>query len=152
MKIEFYKTKDPYGEFSNFSHHPIVVNGKAWPTTEHYFQAQKFAGTEHEEAVRLTAGPRAAAEMGRDRNLPLRADWELVKESIMKDALMAKVDQYPKIKELLLSTEDAEIVEHSPKDTYWADGGDGSGKNRLGVIWMEIRKELQDEKENTKTD
>ena len=55
MKIEFYKTKDPYGEFSNFSHHPIVVNGKAWPTTEHYFQAQKFAGTEHEEDVRLTS-------------------------------------------------------------------------------------------------
>ena len=152
MKIEFYKTKDPYGEFSNFSHHPIVVNGKAWPTTEHYFQAQKFAGTEHEEAVRLTAGPRAAAEMGRDKNLPLRTDWELVKESIMKDALIAKIEQYPKIKDLLLSTGDAEIVEHSVNDRYWADGGDGSGKNRLGVIWMEIREELQDEKKNSKTD
>lgn len=149
MKIEFYKTKDAYGEFSNFSSHPIIINGKAYITTETYFQAQKFAGTEHEENVRLTAGPRAAAEMGRDRNLPLRADWELVKESIMKDALMAKVKQYPKIKELLLSTGDAEIVEHSVNDRYWADGSDGSGKNRLGVIWMEIRKELQDEKDGT---
>ena len=81
--------------------------------------------------------------MGRDRNLPLRDDWELVKESIMKDALIAKIEQYPKIKELLLSTNDAEIVEHSVNDRYWADAGDGSGKNRLGVIWMEIREELK---------
>ena len=150
--IKFYKTAEPFGAFSNFSHHPIILKGKAWPTTEHYFQAQKFAGTEHEENVRLTAGPRAAAAMGRDRNLPLRTDWEQVKESVMKEALLAKIAQYPKIKELLLSTDDAEIVEHTENDGYWADGGDGSGKNRLGVIWMEIRKELQDEKKNSKTD
>lgn len=143
MKIEFYKTADPYGSFSNFSHHPIILKNKAWPTTEHYFQAQKYAGTEYEENVRLTAGPRAAASMGRDRSLPLRKDWELVKESIMKEALVAKIDQYPKIKDLLLSTGDSEIVEHTENDNYWADGGDGSGKNRLGVIWMEIREDLR---------
>jgi ribA/ribD-fused uncharacterized protein len=147
--INFYKTADPYGDFSNFSKHPIVMKGKVWPTTEHYFQAQKFVGTEHEENVRLTKGPRTAAEMGRRRDLPLRKDWEQVKESIMKEALIRKITQYPKIKELLLSTGDAEIVEHTANDNYWADGGDGSGKNRLGVIWMEIRKELQDEKNRT---
>ena len=146
-KINFYKIRDPYGDFSNFSKHPITLKGKEWKTTEHYFQAQKFAGTEHEEQVRLTPGPRAAAEMGRDRNRPLRTDWESVKESVMKDALLAKIDQYPTIKELLISTGDAEIVEHTENDNYWADGGDGSGKNRLGVIWMEIRKELKDEKD-----
>ena len=145
-RINFYKIADPYGDFSNFSKHPIVLKGKSWLTTETYFQAQKFAGTEYEESVRLTKGPRAAAAMGRDRSLPLRADWETVKESVMKDALLAKIDQYPKIKELLLSTGDAEIVEHTENDNYWADGGDGSGKNRLGVLWMEIRKELQNEK------
>ena len=149
MKIEFFRTREPYGEFSNFSRHSITLKGKIWPTTEHYFQAQKFAGTEHEEKVRLAPTPRIAANIGRDRNLPLRTDWEQVKESIMKEALLAKIEQYPKIKELLLSTGDAEIVEHSSKDRYWADGGDGSGKNRLGVIWMEIRKELQDEKNRT---
>ncbi len=143
MKIEFYKTKDPYGDFSNFSSHPIIMNEKVYSTTETYFQSQKFVGTEHEENVRLTAGPRAAAEMGRRRDLPLRKDWEKVKESVMKDALIAKIEQYPKIKELLLSTGNAEIIEHTENDNYWADGGDGSGKNRLGVIWMEIRKEIQ---------
>ena len=146
MRIDFYKTKDPYGEFSNFSHHPIILKGKAWPTTEHYFQAQKYAGTEHEEAVRLTPGPRSAADMGRDRKLPLRPDWESVKEGVMKDALLAKVNQYPHIKALLLSTGDAEIVEHTENDRYWGDGGDRTGKNRLGVLWMEIREELKNEK------
>jgi len=142
-KILFYKIKEPYGEFSNFSPHPITVNGKIYSTTESYFQAQKFAGTEHEEAVRLCKGPRAAAEMGRRRDLPLRADWEQVKEEIMREALWAKIEQYPRIKDLLLSTGDNELVEHTANDSYWADGGDGSGKNRLGVIWMKIRADLQ---------
>ncbi len=61
----------------------------------------------------------------------------------MKEALLAKIKQYPTIKELLLSTGDAEIAEHTVNDNYWGDGGDGSGKNRLGFLWMEIRKELQ---------
>jgi len=141
-KILFYKLADPYGDFSNFSKHPITLKDKVWKTTEHYFQAQKFAGTEHEEEVRLCKGPWSAAEMGRRRDLPLRKDWEEVKEAIMKEALMAKIAQYPQIKDLLLSTGDDEIVEHTSNDNYWADGGDGSGKNRLGVLWMEIRKTL----------
>jgi len=47
--ILFYATDKPYGEFSNFSRHPIDVDGVVWPTSEHYFQAQKFAGTSHVE-------------------------------------------------------------------------------------------------------
>ena len=143
MKIEFYKIADPYGDFSNFSKHPIILKSREWKTTEHYFQAQKFAGTEHEEAVRACKGPWTAAEMGRRRDLPLRADWEQVKEEIMREALWAKVEQYPLIRDLLLSTGDNELVEHTANDSYWADGGDGSGKNRLGVLWMKIRTDLQ---------
>ena len=43
---------------------------------------------------------------------------------------------------LLLDTGDALIVEHTVNDRYWGDGGDGSGKNMLGRILMEIRTEL----------
>jgi len=39
----------------------------------------------------------------------------------------------------LLSTGDAEIVENSPIDYYWGCGANGSGKNRLGIILMEVR-------------
>jgi ribA/ribD-fused uncharacterized protein len=39
--INFYSARDEYGCFSNFSRHPIFLDGKRWPTSEHYFQAQK---------------------------------------------------------------------------------------------------------------
>jgi hypothetical protein len=34
---------------------------------------------------------------------------------------------------------DALLVEHTASDSYWGDGGDGSGKNRLGHILMCVR-------------
>jgi hypothetical protein len=68
--IRFYRLNEAYGEFSNFSPHPFELNGRTWPTAEHYFQAQKFSGTEHEEAVRLAKSPMVAARMGRSRERP----------------------------------------------------------------------------------
>jgi predicted NAD-dependent protein-ADP-ribosyltransferase YbiA (DUF1768 family) len=82
-QILFYDLHHPYGEFSNFSRHTVELSGLSWPTTEHYFQAQKFAGTA-----------------------------------------------------------DAELTEHTTNDSYWADG-DGSGRNRLGELLMEVRAELR---------
>lgn len=140
--IHFYSTRDPFGEFSNFSKHRVFLKGKSWPTSEHYFQAQKFAGTEHEEAVRLAQSAKIAAEMGRDRKRPLRPDWEAVKEDVMREVVRAKFTQHKELRELLLSTGEAELIEHTKNDNYWADGGDGTGKNRLGKILMEIRDEL----------
>lgn len=141
--IKFYRTGDPFGDFSNFAAFPIHLKGVDWPTTEHYFQAQKFAGTPHEEAVRLADSPMVAARMGRDRSRPLRPDWEAVKDDIMREAVLAKFEQHPALLSLLLSTGDAEIIEHTKNDDYWGDGGDGSGKNMLGHILMEVRQRLR---------
>ncbi len=141
--INFYSTTGEYGCFSNFSRHSIFLKGKRWPTSEHYFQAQKFAGTEHEEAVRMCKKPSEAANMGRSRKLPLRRDWELVKDRVMLEALRAKFTQHEELKAALLGTGDAKLVEHTERDSYWGDGGDGSGKSRLGQILMQIREELR---------
>ncbi|MCB9642142.1 MAG: NADAR family protein [Myxococcales bacterium] len=143
--IKFYRRGDDFGEFSNFSYHRVYLKGKYWPTTEHYFQAQKFAGTEHEEAVRMQKGPGFAAQMGRNRKLPLRKDWESIKDNVMRDAVYAKFTQHKDLKELLLSTGEAVLIEHTTNDSYWGDGGDGSGKNMLGRILMEIRKRIRNE-------
>ncbi len=59
--IYFYSTRDAYGCFSNFSRHGFEPDGKYWRTSEHYFQAMKFAGTEHEEAVHAAKTPKEAA-------------------------------------------------------------------------------------------
>lgn len=147
----FYRVSEPYGEFSNFSPHAIKMKGKVWPTVEHYFQAQKFAGTEHEQIIRKLASPMNAARMGRNRKLPLRPDWEGVKETIMREALVAKFIQHPELRDLLLETGDATLVEHTTNDRYWADGGDGTGKNRLGLLLMEVREEFRAEPVNRPT-
>ncbi len=140
--INFYLVHEMFGEFSNFAAFPIELDGKIWPTSEHYFQAQKFVGTEHEEAVRLEVSPMQAARMGRDRNRPLRPDWDTVKDDVMRSAVHAKFAQHPELQALLLSTGDAMLVEHTKNDAYWGDGGDGTGQNMLGKILVEIRERL----------
>lgn len=141
--INFYSTSGEYGCFSNFSRHAVFLKGKKWPTSEHYFQAQKFAGEPDEEEVRLAKTPMIAAQMGRDRKRPLRRDWEGVKERVMLDALRAKFTQHDDLRATLLGTGDAKLVEHTENDNYWGDGGDGSGKNRLGQLLMQLRAELR---------
>jgi ribA/ribD-fused uncharacterized protein len=145
--INFYSTKDEYGCFSNFAAYPFRINNKVWKTSEHYFQAQKFAGTEHEEELRLVASPMVVARMGRSRQRPLREDWEIAKDDIMRQALRAKFTQNEELKKILLETGDAELVEHTRNDNYWGDGGDGTGKNMLGKLLMELREELKKENE-----
>ncbi len=142
-RILFYRVNESYGEFSNFAPYPIELKGKVWPTSEHYFQAQKFAGTDYEEAIRLAETPMVAANMGRNRKLPLRRDWESAKDNIMREALRAKFSQHPALRSLLLGTAEAKLVEHTTNDRYWADGGDGGGRNRLGQLLMELRAELR---------
>ena len=141
--IRFYKPTDPYGEFSNFSHHSVKIDDKLWPTNEHYFQAQKFRGTHHEEEIRLLASPMEAKIAGQDRNRPLRKDWEQVKDDVMRTAIKAKFTQYDDLKQLLKSTQTSFLIEHTYNDSYWADGGNGRGRNMLGQILMEVRQQLE---------
>ena len=140
--IKFYSQNDEYGEFSNFAAYPIVLKKNRWPTTEHYFQAQKFKDSQHLEQIRKANSPMIAARLGRDRTKKLRKDWESVKDNIMYDALLAKFTQHEDLKQLLLSTGDAKLIEHTSNDSYWGDGGHGRGRNILGIILMRVRDEL----------
>eukprot|EP01012_Entosiphon_sulcatum_P021701 TRINITY_DN2655_c0_g1_i1.p1 TRINITY_DN2655_c0_g1~~TRINITY_DN2655_c0_g1_i1.p1 ORF type:complete len:321 (+),score=43.37 TRINITY_DN2655_c0_g1_i1:24-986(+) len=153
--IHFYKRGEPFYEFTNFYAAPIVDDsGYVWATTEHYFQATKFNGVQDSqsrakaafERIKCSNNPRDAFDCGRD---PLhmqvrRPDWESVKEDAMRFALFRKFTQHADLYHLLLSTGDAYIIEHTNNDNYWADGGDGTGKNRLGEILMELRQFLRE--------
>lgn len=142
MIIYFYMIGEKYGCFSNFSPHGFELDGLYWPTSEHYFQAQKFVGTPHLEKIRLVKTPKDAARMGRERTRPLRQDWEEVKDDIMRQGVLCKFKTHTDIRDILFSTSNAEIVENSPIDFYWGCGADGSGKNMLGKILMEAREIL----------
>ena len=142
--INFYRVNDEYGEFSNFSNHRIWLDDAYWPTSEHYFQAQKFHDAVCRERIRRAHSPMDAANLGRDRKQKLRNDWESVKVEVMRKALRAKFSQHAELKTLLLSTGDAKLVEHTANDSYWGDGGDGRGRNMLGQLLMQVREELRD--------
>jgi len=142
--IYFYSVNDSYGEFSNFAYNEIRLDGQRWPTVEHYFQAQKFADKAYQKKIRTAETPMLAAMLGRDRKQKLRKDWESVKVSVMKQALTAKFTQHSELKELLLFTSDAKLVEHTDNDNYWGDGGNDKGKNMLGRLLMDIREELRE--------
>src|SRR5687768_2897329 len=111
--INFYSVSDPYGEFSNFAPFPIRLAGKTWPTSEHYFQAQKFEDEAYREKIRTTKSPMIAARLGRSRKVKIRREWESVKVGIMRDAVRAKFTQHEELSKLLLATGEAKIVEHT---------------------------------------
>ena len=142
MTIYFYTKNQPYGEFSNFSKHGVELDDKWWKTVEHYFQAKKFANPEYQEKIRLAHDPNQAANLGRSRKVPIRSDWEEIKDSIMREAVKKKFETHPELRELLLNTCEEEIVENAPGDYYWGCGADGSGKNMLGKILCEVRSEM----------
>ena len=128
---------------SNFAPYPFEISGKTWPTSEHYFQAMKFLDPSLQEHIRSIESPMEAALEGRKRTHPLRSDWEEVKDDIMYQAVKAKFEQNPIILGELVATDSAQLIEHTMNDSYWADNGDGTGKNMLGLILMRVREELK---------
>jgi hypothetical protein len=141
-KLFFYGHKNVFGELSNFYPAAITVDGKKYPTTEHYFQAMKFPAGCHQDTIRHASTPSKAKKLGGSRAVAIRSDWEAVKEDVMYIACYAKFTQHRKLGALLLQTGDAILVEHTHRDYEWGDGGDGSGQNKLGKVLMRVRDTL----------
>lgn len=145
--IYFYNAGQPYYEFTNFYASPVTIDGKLWPTTEHYFQAQKYpSNVGLQERIRKAATPREAfnitREPGNDRfKVP---NWDVIKYDVMLKAVRNKFNQLAHLKDLLLKTGNAILVENAgPNDSVWGAGGDYMGTNHLGRILMHVRDELR---------
>ncbi len=145
--IQFWKTREPYGELSNFFITQITVDGKEYKTAEHYYQSKKFVGSDWEEYIRNQMTAWLAATEGRRKDLPIRPDWDDVKEDVMYRVLQEKF-KIERFKNVLLSTGDEEIVEYSRKDSYWGQCN-GIGQNRLGELLMRLRIEIKGKDETT---
>lgn len=142
-EIHFYKADEPYGCFSNFSAHPIRIDGMLWPTSEHYYQAHKFQASEITDQIRQLETPVEAAAVGRGNPSKMRPDWSQIKVDVMRKALVSKFNQHADIRQTLIETGEAVLVEHTENDAFWGDGGDGSGQNMLGRLLMEVRSTLK---------
>ena len=92
--------------------------------------------------------PREAFEVSRSAlgSKWIRSDWEEVKLDVMKLALRAKFTQHERLHDMLLSTGSRPLVEHTSRDSFWGDGGDGSGCNHLGKLLEEVRADLKAKK------
>jgi len=143
MAIKFWGPDEKYGLFSNFANTPLVIDGDHYPTAEHYFQAMKTVNSADWKRIVEAYSPKDAKHLG--RKVQMREDWETVKCTVMMTVLQEKAQQCPAFRELLLSTGDEELIEDSPFDYYWGCGRDGSGRNMLGELLMDVRTELREE-------
>lgn len=141
--IYFYSRSSEYAWLSNFSPHGFELDGQYWPTVEHYFQAAKFPGDPIQEEVRRLSSPKEAEKQGRTRTVPIRPDWEQVKEEVMLQAVTTKFLAHADIRQKLIDTGERPLIENAPGDYYWGCGRTGTGKNRLGVILERVREELR---------
>lgn len=154
--IFFWSRHDKHGYLSNFWLQPIVVDGRTWPTSEHYYQAMKDSSLDYQEMIRSLKKPLEAKLAGYHAQLLI--DWNggekeyqspsgqtyllPLKEQYMLKGLRAKFMQWPILQKLLLDTGDAELHEDSPWDKYWGYVH-GEGKDRLGKLLMIVREEIK---------
>ena len=122
--IKFYKVHDEYGFMSNFAPYPFSDGSRIWPTSEHYFQAQKFLVPEIQEINSSDSITNGCRFRGTQSSKSLRPDWEEVKDGVMLQALRMKFRQNPEIaRELLAKREMPSSSNIRRNDAYWADGG-----------------------------
>jgi ribA/ribD-fused uncharacterized protein len=136
-----------YSFLSNFYDSSIIIDGKLFKTVEHAYQAHKTLDSEDFEKIRKSKTPSEAKKIG--RTVSLREDWDSVKVSLMKVFLQKKFEN-PFLADLLVSTQDALLIEENFwNDKFWGVCR-GSGKNMLGKLLMEVRENIkhQQQKEN----
>lgn len=142
--IYFYDQHEHYYEFTNFWPQDVDIDGKIWPTTEQYYQAQKFTDGKLQETIRQLNTPREAFNFARKHKISERPDWKNISLDTMRKAVRAKFTQQKDLAKLLLATGNKIIVEAAGgNDDFYGAGADYNGHNWLGRILMEVRGELQ---------
>lgn len=147
-EVRFYRANEkPYGAFSNLYRRPIIFEGIEFPTAEHAYQAGKARKSAVREWILSAPSPSLVAMAAHGLyTWDIVPNWSKIKFDRMRSVLRAKYTQHVDLKELLLSTGDARLVESCRTDNSvnrtWGEVN-GKGKNMLGVILMEIRSELR---------
>ena len=130
-----------YRFLSNFWMAQIIVGGRRWASAEHCYQAAKSLLICDWNAIQGCRTPGEAKRMG--QKISLRLDWETIKLPVMEDIVRAKFDQHVDLRNKLLATGSAKLVEqNSWGDTFWGVCGN-TGHNHLGKILMKIRGDYQ---------
>lgn len=151
--ITFTKVSLPYGWLSNMSPHPIEYLDVTWRTSEALFQALRFSAPEIREHIRSQKSPMGAKLAAKSRKSVMALD-ELGDQDVknMELCLRLKTQQHRQIRDYLIATGDALIVEDVTSRSnrgsalFWGaelTNLEWRGENMLGKLWMKLRDDLQ---------
>lgn len=146
--IAFKKVRDPFGWMSNMSPHPI----NSYRTAEALFQALRFNDAEIINLIKAEKSPMGAKMVAKryteHMSVQPRSEQDL---NNMRWVLGQKLRGHPELKQELLGTGDATLIEdvtarQSDSGLFWGAGLQGEcnwvGENHLGKLWMELRDKL----------
>lgn len=145
-EIRFYRASErPYGAFSNLYRRVIEFEGETFATSEHAYQAGKARKREVREWVLAAPSPALVAMAAHGLYYwDIAPGWSRTKFDRMRGVLRAKFTQHNDLRELLLSTGEARLVESATVDNevnrLWGEVN-GEGRNMLGQLLMELRTE-----------
>jgi len=146
-EVRFYRASEkPYGAFSNLYRREIEFEGEKFATSEHAYQVGKARKPEVRKWLMEAPSPALLAMAAHGLYVwDINSDWSKIKFDRMKRVLLAKFSQHEDLKQLLLSTGTARLVESATVDNavnrLWGEVN-GVGKNKLGELLMEVRAEL----------
>jgi len=133
-----------YYFLSNFSPSLIPFYGIWYPTVEHAYQASKSLDYDIKFEISQINSKNAAEAKRTGRRIDCRSDWNKIKVSLMFELIRIKF-AIPELRVRLLGTGTEDIMEiNTWGDNFWGVSGKLSdGKNMLGKIYMQVRRELQ---------
>lgn len=136
-----------YYFLSNFYFAPIDYEDMEYPTVEHAYQAAKTADVELRKKVQQAKTPASAKAMG--RKIPHPPNWRSYNLQLMEELILQKFTRYPELREQLLATGDAELIEGNTwNDRFFGmtqdkKTGEWRGHNELGKMLMRVRERLR---------
>lgn len=144
MVIRFLSKIEKWKNFSNLAPFPIEMEDSVWKSAEHYYQFKKFEKSDPSFAnkIKTIDSPKEVKKLTLENN-NFPAEWNDKKVQILLDAVRKKFYSYKELQDLLLATNDEELIEANPDDYFWGEGADGSGKNIMGKLLMQVREELR---------
>ena len=143
-EIRFYRSENAYGFLSNLYPRHIDFEGRTFTCSEAAYQFGKPRDRTVAEWLVNAPKPRFCA-LAAHALLPydIRDNWNGVKIERMRNVLWAKFSQHLDLREQLLQTGNATLIEESRTDAFWGIGASGKGKNMLGALLMELREKLR---------
>jgi len=157
--VYFHRPEGHNGYLSNWFSCEFELDGIRYSSMEQYLMYQKcmlFGDEKSAAAVLALKNPAQQKKIGKSAAGYIDAVWSGARQLIALRGLYAKFSQNIDLREMLLGTEDAYLVQCLGSDRIWSCGigadDDGrcdaarwTGENLLGFALMEVRRMLREE-------